>query len=368
LSGAGFTLIELLVVVAVLSATALAAFGLIAEDRAQVRMDDTRVRLGILRRATVGVDAPAYGGEMRLSGFVADNGRLPEAIVDLLKPPEGYARQTDTPAPNPPKLATTLDNKCFPVGSVNTLPPDTPLLLKGHRGHYLAGATHNDVFRDGWGNFGDEDNTAGDTADKRNFGWQVGSVIIDDAPLPDSLAITSLGADNMVGKATNMAAEEEVGTEIRPQDWLVPLKGWKVTLTNKSGRDLIFSSDFPPAADSGELGVTLLVFENSSEDTANSIPDGGRWRQLRSAVNSCAGESSLVADASCEFSFTETLTCGGGTIDARVPLGRHLVLLTLDNQSPPDPGASGKPDLRRLRATVDFHPGALQPELRWEIR
>ena len=71
---AGFTLIELLVVIAILSTVTLLAFDVSTDDRAQLRYNDTRVRLGQLERAILGrlgpVDAASVGG------FVADNGEL----------------------------------------------------------------------------------------------------------------------------------------------------------------------------------------------------------------------------------------------------------------------------------------------------
>ncbi|MDR2364535.1 MAG: prepilin-type N-terminal cleavage/methylation domain-containing protein [Zoogloeaceae bacterium] len=364
----GFTLVELLVVVAVLAATALAAFGLMTEDRAQVRMDDTRTRLTILRQAIIGLETPAYGGAMRLSGFVADNGKLPSSLDELLTlpsvpsddaspPTKAYAALADVMAASArPKLANTLNDKCYPDPPANgdELPEDTPSLLKGHRGQYLAGAAQNGAFRDGWGNHGKDDNPPTDNdADKLHFGWQV-RFNGDDAAkndLPDDnlerMTITSLGADNLKGQSSdlNLAAEADISMEIRPEDWQVNLAGWRITLTNRSGVDI--SSPETP-------GVTLLVFENTLE--------GGRWRQFRSKTNSCEEFDLLINEQSCAFEFTGKTDCGDAkSIDARVPLGRHLAILTLDGKLPTNSS------LRRM-TTADFYPGTLQPELHWEIR
>jgi hypothetical protein len=385
------------VVVAVLSAVALAAFGMMTEDRAQARMEDTRTRLSMLRRATLGVEAPAYGGETRLSGFVADNGRLPESVADLLAPPTGYAWQMSAPASPPegfaaaraPELASELDAYCLPKegDSPDALDEMAARLIKGHRGRYLAGLAQNDVFRDGWGNYGDDPDPAAvpglpesAAADSRNFGWRV---VLDpadtddtDKTLSQSLEITSLGADNAENASTGSAAEADIGMEIRPEDWQVSLKGWTITLTNKSGSNVLathFENAAGPAGKFGDLGVTLLVFENTPDaEDKGGTKISGRWRHFRAAADSsCADKATLADGESCEFAFAETVACGAsGTIKAQVPLGRHLLLLAVNNR-PLDASkysAASKPDPRRLWATADFYPGVLQPALRWELR
>jgi prepilin-type N-terminal cleavage/methylation domain-containing protein len=408
MSARGFTLVELLVVVAILSAAALAAFGLMSEDRSQVRVDDTRVRLALLRRATLGLETPAYGGEVRLSGFVADNGRLPRNIGELLKRPEGSEEQKGVAVAFYSELAGT----CFPnKGSEESpnqpeiLMPDEAamLLLKGHRGNYLGG--HGE-FRDGWGNV-DVDAEQ----DALDFGWHV------DAVNDDELRIKSLGADNAVdgedgATATGLPEERDEVMTIAANDWQVPLEGWQIIVRNarrasdsvpaptgegngsgEGGSGEAGNEDDPNEesggggeghedddTDSGELtignvfastsGVTgfeelaaaLLVYENSvSEDGS------GQWRQFRSNATHCVGAadkpstenpSKLVAGGYCVLRFTDENACDR----AKVPLGRHLLVLT---------SKSGKLPValnNRIFVPIDFHPGVHQPNVVWEIR
>jgi prepilin-type N-terminal cleavage/methylation domain-containing protein len=336
----GFTLLELLLVTAILSATALAAFGLMSEDRTQARMDDTRQRLALLRRAALGVESPAYDGFFRLSGYVADNGVLPESLVDLLVPPAGYAERDKVPAP---KFANALDGDCFPSSGAGTDMGEGAALPKGHRGHYLGGAAQNGSFRDGWGNV-----AQGAEEDARNFGWRV-----DTASRPDSLLIQSLGADNLPGAASSLAAEADVSMTIHPEDWLARLEGWTISVRN-AGDAPIAASDFG-VTDLEKLGAALLVFENTAT--------GGHWRQLRSGVTDCDEKApeQLESGASCRIVFSATVTCGASpTIPARAPLGRHLLALTADGKLPPE--------ARRRMVFVDVYPGALQPNLTWEFR
>ena len=144
----GFTLIELLVVVAVMSSVALLTFGVATEDRAQLRYNDTRTRLGQLERAILGrlgpVDAASVGG------FVADNGEIPTSIAQLLAADSNWKTQAAlAPVFDPEPKKTTCEND---GGNETTLADSSVLLVKGHRGNYLGGAAFNGRFRDGWGN------------------------------------------------------------------------------------------------------------------------------------------------------------------------------------------------------------------------
>jgi prepilin-type N-terminal cleavage/methylation domain-containing protein len=351
----GFTLIELLVVVAVLSTVAVAAFGLMSEDRAQVRIDDTRNRLTLLRRAVVGVEAPAYGGQMRLSGYVADNGRLPGSLSDLISDGGAlFPQQGVTPG-----LSATVDDECFQTGT----PPDNlghaARVLKGYRGNYLAGATPNGFFRDGWGNVGTTPPLASpeDPHDEsRNFGWWVKNE-------GDTLTIKSLGADNAVDD-TPPALEAEVDQPITidKADWRIPLDGWQVRLANSSDANLAIADidDNSIVGGFSNLGVTLLVFEN-----VDTVGASGKWRQYRSTYNTCnTSTPSLSPEGVCVFLFVADedgkIPCGAsGKTPADVPLGRHILVLTANH---------GLPSVRQFVTPVDFYPGAIPPEITWNVR
>ena len=441
----GFTLAELLVVVAILSAVAMASFSLVTEDRAQARADDTRSRILALRRAILGPETPAYGGELRLAGYVADNGQLPENLRALIDA-AGHMRRGGVTPPLSAISPSSGSSGCFlkmpeeedaaegetAEGSVSSDAAKAARVVKGHRGDYLAGLTHNGKFRDGWGNVqlnGDED----------NFGWmwtRTRTWTMDSSQEPLDLKITSLGTDNQPGSNTSgVGTEDEEGADdgtetddetetggeaetggetggagavdepdptmivagadqsmsIAEADWLVPLDGWRVTLknakvANASSSGALDSSSEGSDSDSessgdedagaghlkpGEFGdssistfddidFVLLVFKNG---------DGvGRWRQYWSNWNSCKGKSVLEPGEACVFGFDAgsdgKIACGegGASVDARVPLGRHVLALTTKHKWP---SASAK---RRIVTQVDFFPGALQPNLVLELR
>ncbi|GHT90541.1 hypothetical protein FACS1894101_3120 [Betaproteobacteria bacterium] len=322
----GFTLIELLIVVAILSATALAAAGLLAEDRTQIRMDDTRVRLGILRHALLGFDRPVYGGEVRLSGYVADNGVLPERLADLLLMPADFAERAGVK----PVYANSLDSECRATSGGTAITDDAARLMKGHRGNYLNGKAHNGVFRDGWGNVARHD-------DADHFGWQVAE------SAEKTLEITSLGADNLrdadapAGERTE--AELDQRSVIAANDWLIDLEGWRVTLKNVGAADI-----------TGDFALALLVFENGNA--------GGRWTQFMTTGSDCP--TTLAAGESCVLSFGNKCAAGK-TRPAKAPLGRHLLVL-LDGNAPY--ALSGKKSFTQL----SLYPDADRPDITLEIR
>lgn len=339
----GFTLIELLVVVAVLSAVSLMAFGLSTEDRAQIRHDDTRLRLQSLRRAITGQLGPATPDT--IGGFVADNGDLPSDLATLLQRGSLLAQGVHPPLFDPvPDTATCASN-----GGETPLSDNAALLVKGHRGDYLGSLTFNGHFRDGWGN---EDGNG--TADALNFGW---SVVLDS--VARSLAIRSLGTDNAVG-GTDFAADRSLN--ILAADWLVPLQGWNVRLLK------LYK---PPADTSIKLSASLLVFRNNTT--------GGQWQRYSTPIADVCFDGDadgLVSGLACPQTVTlnfEAHCKAGDTASgpSQIPQGRHLLVVsshgasnTLWNGSDSSEWISGK----RSFARIDAVAGIALPEARLELR
>jgi prepilin-type N-terminal cleavage/methylation domain-containing protein len=375
----GFTLIELLLVVAILSAVTMAAFTFAIDDRAQARFEDTRNRLLILRRAILGVETPAYGGEMRLSGYVADNGRLPETLSELAATPADTAgtpafMTKQSVAPFYAQYYSTLpadadecaqDGRGSDSGSDKTDLPSFPL-LKGHRGNYLNGLTRNHEFRDGWGNEGkDADN---------DFGWQV-TLATNTTTGDQSFEITSLGADNTEGQSEgeNAEAEADQSMKIEAADWRIPLAGWQVTVRNRRVTTTT-TGDSPPVISTSpatipKLSAALLVFRNSGAN--------GEWLRYETPQTDCA-------EAVCFLTFTTTPDCGG---NKSVPLGRHLLALLKDGKiarmkdgktvneydacsesSDPDACKSDFNESPLVAAQALFYPHAERPDITLEIR
>ncbi|MFT3960549.1 type II secretion system protein [Propionivibrio sp.] len=290
---AGFTLIELLVVIAILLTVTLLAFDVLTDDRAQLRYDDTRARLAALERAILGRLGPA--DPAAVGGFVADNGRLPENVAELLSAGSLKTQAAQTPLFDPQPDTSSCANN----GGETTLTDPSALLVKGHRGSYLGGLAFNGRLRDGWGN---ENGDA--LLDAANFGWS-----FDNTSVSQQLLLTSLGADNAAG-GDDYAAD--VASTIRPLDWQVPIGGWTVRVVNRSGADI---------AASGYLSASLLVFVNNSS--------GGYWRQFSS--NTTAGcldgtGDGLVNGEPCPPGLDLVFPISQCGLSG-IPQGRHLLAL-----------------------------------------
>lgn len=310
---AGFTLIELLVVVAILSAASLLAFGVYADDRTQIRYDDTRTRLQWLRRAILGQTAST--GAATASGFVADNGDLPGDIATLMQAGTLLAQSVQTPVFDPqPDIASCANNGSEFPHPFGVTPDVNAQLIKGHRGNYLGGMAYNGHFRDGWGN------VSPDTGpDALNSGWHVSL-----NAAAGTLNLASLGLDNSSGGADFAA---DIDLPIASNDWRVPLQGGTISVTNMAG-DLNSSKNF---------SVSLLVFHNT--------PTGGEWRRYSTPIVSTAcldgdgngtvdhDNNTATPEVSCPsrltFSFSDNCKAGDPASGASlVPQGRHLLLLT----------------------------------------
>lgn len=300
---AGFTLVELLVVVAVLSAVSLLAFGVVADDRLQLRHDDTRARLQAVYRALLG--GTNMADNTGAHGFVADNGALPNDMATVLQRGtlDGYGVKSPVFDPQP------NDSTCANDGSANDilLGSASAQLLKGHRGNYLGALPINGTLRDGWGNVSPSD-------DGLNFGWQFNADTAN-----GSLALASLGQDNASG-GSDYAVDS--GWSMASTDWRTPIAGWTVQVKNWRSTDIAANT----------LSLSLLVYANQA--------GGGIWRRYATTALPCIGangSSSGACAGTVSASFIDG--CKPGTVAAgtgRIAQGRHLLVLT-------DNGADGTP-------------------------
>jgi prepilin-type N-terminal cleavage/methylation domain-containing protein len=190
---AGFTLLELIIVIFMLSSLALMSVFFVDSADDQARFEATRTRLAQLRYAMVGDANRMLNGETELYGFVADMGRLPENLQELIEPPDDsllwQAREID--------------------GMV------TESIWSGWRGPYLPAMPEASMstFRDGWG-------TSGDAP---NFGWQF-------SVSDDVLSVKSLGKDAKVGGVDYEQDYPERGNLLEKEDWLIGINGRSIQI------------------------------------------------------------------------------------------------------------------------------------------
>lgn len=169
---AGFSLLEVLIAVGILSAAAYVALDTVENNTGQHRYDLTNLRLEKIRRAIVGDPGLVMNNTPVVSGFVADVGRLPGCLEEL------------------------IDNASDCGGTVTDSPPTysnvTAGLSFGWRGPYLtAGA---DGIADGWGNSADGD---------VDWGWSV------TLASGDGIDVASLGRDRASGHVTAATYDED---------------------------------------------------------------------------------------------------------------------------------------------------------------
>ncbi len=189
-TAAGFSLVELITVLLILTALGTVAVRSTVELGYDSRHHITRERLKQIRAAILGNPQQVVNGQPDISGFVADMGRLPESLRELLesgscsagsssRPSDCASPETWTWNPTPTKAGRCSDN---------SFTDETTCVNNGHgwlnagwNGPYLqvsGNANDPDAFSDGWGNV---------SADNYGWDWNLAGT---------TLTITSLGRDH----------------------------------------------------------------------------------------------------------------------------------------------------------------------------
>ncbi|NOR69395.1 MAG: prepilin-type N-terminal cleavage/methylation domain-containing protein [Methylomarinum sp.] len=228
----GFTLVELLVVMLVLTALASITLETSKDIAFQSRYEVTKDRYEKIRRAIIGRPDVLINGQPDISGFVADMGRLPRNIQELLvqnycsddyrisdntpdatgitgttgtTPAEWCISETDTPGGN--WIPQSDDNNC--TGSDATLKTQALCesageVWSGWKGPYLTTQKPDyeaNAFSDGWGNQASET----DFTD-HNYGW---AFCLGDSP--DNADTSTCYSPTNTGAGTNQLAFQSKG-------------------------------------------------------------------------------------------------------------------------------------------------------------
>lgn len=211
---------------------ALATTAMVDNADEQQRFETTRTRLQQIKTAIIGDTSRTLNGEPMISGFVADMGRLPANIQELVElPSEGMEWK-----------ARVITHSGVEVGQ----------LYGGWRGPYLDVMPSSEIsavraFRDGWGN----PVVAGHES---NFGWNVISGV-------NALSIQSYGSDGRVGGTGVYEVDyPATGNLVEASDWALGLSSVNFNLTfNKS-----------PANDQINLKLRVYFFEDTGVDYEDS--------------------------------------------------------------------------------------------------
>jgi len=277
---AGFTLLETLVVISLLSILAMGAATMLADDGDWQRAQETPKRWDAIRRAILGDASVDALGNPALNGYVADMGRLPQTIGELVtlgSQPEWEFE---------PLYKKIVTASCVPTQTPN---PDCFYLAGGWRGPYLytAGSRY---FRDGWHNVG-----ANVAIDALNFGWQ--ATVSGVAPNHTDLFVRSLGLGNTVD-ATPPADSYQADF---PEDSALAIVAANEWLNAHAALQFNVSLNRAVTADVNNLYLRIFYIENAG----------------------------LAAQTSAPFSLLNTVKNASVTIspDRDLPIGRYAAVI-----------------------------------------
>lgn len=306
-----FTLVELLLVVFILAAVAASAASLTAQADEQFRYDDTKARREEIRRAILGDPSRTANGQPVVSGFVADLGRIPASLRELVDPD------------SPPQW------EFHP----------TPQQWAGWRGGYLRGDQIPDptdadglriVYRDGWKNLPHPDDFGGspalaDVQDRLNFGWLLN---VPGALEDGALQLRSTGSNGRTGGIGPFDSDWPLDpTLITSADHQLSLRHWRVTVTLRNDS----------ATEITQRQVRLRLYAPRLSDDGSSLqwPDD-RW--LSNAVD-LTGVATGTAWTS-EFVFpdapeSDRVPCGVRTLNLVETDGSELAGLPRQPEAMP---------------------------------
>lgn len=325
----GFSLIELTVALLIITTLATIAVRSTNDLSFQVRYDQTKDQLEQIKQAIIGNPQRTVNGQPDISGFVADMGRLPGYLRDLLQPGaclNGGTVLPDTPLQcvdagetwnwfDKPCTDNTSDNltACQTAGAVwlgwNIDP--TSRLGFGWRRPYLSvsgNPTNNDAIADGWGN----------TSAEGNYGWRYFNLGTPTTNIDDdvNLIIQSLGKDQALG-GNDYDADYPINQPI------IPSSDWQVDISN--GISVQFQSPIIGGLCRQDITQNACYgnaahWENCLFLTPNQCATtGGSWatdcRMTQTVCTNKGGTWNSSSNPQCVFDVT-TCPAAGGTWSA----------------------------------------------------
>lgn len=232
---AGFTLLEMILVLFLIGLMASATLMLTENVEDQAKFDATKQRIEMMRKAIVGDLSRTLNGGPEISGFVADMGRLPACVRELLE--SQYCIDA---------------SGALPVWTVDA----STALGYGWRGPYIHvlpeqnGALR---FRDGYGN--------ANASDPQNSGWKEYSVS---------------GAEISVTSDGFSIADTSDDYSVAP---LVVASDWQVNNVNVNFINLNVSNALPTDTSGADVNLRIYlsgpshyVMGDDSINTALTIP------------------------------------------------------------------------------------------------
>jgi prepilin-type N-terminal cleavage/methylation domain-containing protein len=245
----GFTLIEMTVVLLIMTLLAGVAIRETNSLSFQVRYEQTRERLERIREAILGNPRQIINGQQAVSGFVADMGRLPDNLRELLQSGSCSDPTKKTPSACIAPATWTWTNTVTYEGKCSDMTHTTKAecednghgwLNVGWNGPYLqvsGNPTDKDAFVDGWGRMAQgfcSNITHTNETDclapanwtlkdnDNNYGWYY-----DTETFTNGLRIQSYGKDHVYAGSDYDADYPALETQpaVKSQDWLVDISG-----------------------------------------------------------------------------------------------------------------------------------------------
>jgi prepilin-type N-terminal cleavage/methylation domain-containing protein len=322
----GFTLIEMTVVLLLITLLASVAIRETNSLSFQVRYEQTQERLERIREAILGNPRQIINGQQAISGFVADMGRLPNNLRELVDQNYCTADRTidETTSANAVADCNSLAADAWKTQPSWQTDADTGLGF-GWRGPYLnisGSVVDKDAFVDGWGRMAQgycsniiHMNEAAcvnpavwtPPIKDNNYGWYYKTTNND-------LLIQSFGKDHVSGTGgSNYDADYPAQPVINASDWQVSLtNGISVQFQAPLLNGVCREDNVSQTACYGNSGhwENCVFFTPAQCSSAN-----GSWgvdcRWIESACTAKGGSWNGAANPQCVFNETTCLATGG---------------------------------------------------------
>jgi prepilin-type N-terminal cleavage/methylation domain-containing protein len=332
----GFSLLELIVVVALLSIVALSATTLIIDNGDLKRQEATETRWNQLHDAIISQPNLYLNGSPYVRGYVADMGRLPVSILELVRQSE--LAETYDEDNNAGTVEITIDqpdwtdiNLGYTANAENGY-VDT--LAGGWRGPYLYTAG-SQQFRDGWGR---EDPDLGQ--DVFTFGWIIDTDGEQRAQVLD-LLVQSYGSDQELGGIGDFTEDFPVNANI-PNDAIVSENEWML-----SAAPITFNINFSNAIRAVPTATQPITLPpNGIDGNPQALQlriyryqdDGDNAANINDLYTQNADATFTVADGASAATTTITPQDADFTAAPAVrglPIGRYAALIWCTNNNNP---------------------------------
>lgn len=354
----GFTLLEMTVVLLLMTLLASVAIRETNGLSFQVRYEQTRERLERIREAILGNPRQIINGQQAVSGFVADMGRLPENLRELLQsgscsdPTKKTPLACIAPATWTWTNTVTYEGKCS--DGISTTKTDCQTnghgwLNVGWNGPYLQVSDNpgdDDVLTDGWGN---------------NYQWQmVGAMLVIESWGKDGLDDPDNACGNYDEDCQKFIGENSYKKSIDTQLIAIPIaEVFSGICTDSADNPIPALTSYTDCKNADatnkwphqSLKLCMRIFSRKDGDTVNETES--------------SNQPEIVQDGShrvIEFEF-DSDTGTDGIQATNFPIGSNAIGIYEHDGT--NCTSTLYPADRQNPIQVDFHPRTSLPVINW---